>query len=139
MHERDRHRALAHARGHTLNRTVSNVAHDKYAGHVCFQQTRLAIELPPAGPLAIAYELRAGIDKPALIAFDKISKPVGVWRGSDHDEQRVGRYSVYFVRLGAVNRDRLEVIFTMRLYDRRVVFDLNVWSSFELIDQVLRH
>src|SRR6185503_11657517 len=139
MYERDRHRALAHARCHTLNRTVSNVADDKYAGHVCFQQTRLAIEFPAIGPLAVAYELRARINKATLIAFDKISKPVGVWRGSDHDEQRVGRYSVYLVRLGAMNRDGLEVIFTMRLYDGGVVFDLNIWSSFELIDEVLRH
>src|ERR1044072_3935514 len=107
MHKRDRNRALAHPRGHALHGAVSNVAHDKDARHVCFKKSGLTIELPAVGPLAIAYEMRTGIDKATLITFDDVGKPVGVWRRADQDEQRVGRHLVYFVRLGAMNRDSL--------------------------------
>src|ERR1044072_2522230 len=103
MHERDRNRALAAARCHTLHGAVSNITDDKDAGHVCFQESRIAIELPTIWPLAIACEMRAGVDEAPLIAFHDLSKPVSVWRGSDHDEQRAGGYFVYLVRLSAVN------------------------------------
>src|SRR5215217_4508266 len=103
MHERDRNRALADARRHTLHGAVSNITDDKDAGHVCFQKPRIAIELPTVWPLAVACEMRAGINEAALIAFHDLSKPVSVWRSSDHDEQRVGGHSVHLVRLSAVN------------------------------------
>src|SRR6188474_583399 len=133
MHERDRNRSLAHARRHTLDRTVPNVTHDKDAGNICLQEPWLAIEFPAVGPFAAACELRTGIDKAQVVALDDVCEPVCVWRCSDHDEERVGGYFVYFVRLGAMNRNRLEVIFAIGFHDGGVVFDLNVWSSFELI------
>src|SRR5689334_14899590 len=99
MHERDRNRTFTDARRHPLYGAVSNIADHKDAGNVRFQQTRIAIELPTVGPLAIARELRAGIDKAAFITFDDVREPVCVWRCSDQDEQRVGWHFVCLVRL----------------------------------------
>ena len=86
MHKRDRNRSLAYARCHTLNRAVANVTHDKDAGNIGFQKPGLAIEFPTVGPLAVAYELRAGLDESELIALDDVCKPIGIRRCADHDE-----------------------------------------------------
>src|SRR5215213_11829197 len=139
MHERDRNRSLAHTRCHTLHRTVPDITHDKDSGNVRFQKSWVAIELPTVWAFAITCELRAGIDKATFIALHDVCEPVCVWRCSNHNEKRIRRNFVDLVRLGTVNRNRLEVIFAMRLHDGRVVFDLNVWSGLELIDQILRH
>src|SRR5689334_12787172 len=103
MHERDRNRALADPRRHPLHRAVPNITDDKDAWHVCFQKPRIAIELPTVGPLAIACEMRAGVGEAALVALHDFSKPVSVWRCTDHDEQPVGGNFAYLVRLSAVN------------------------------------
>src|SRR6185503_12998312 len=139
MHKRDCNRSLADARRHTLHRTVPNIADHKDAGNICLQKPWLAIELPTVWPFPITRELRAGIDKPEFIAFHDVRKPVSVWSCSDHYEERVSWDLVYRVRLRAINRNGLEMIVAMRFNDGCVEFDLNVGSSFELIDQVLRH
>src|SRR4051812_37388677 len=126
MHERDRNRSLADARRYTFDGAVPHVADDKDAGNVRFQKAGLAIELPSVRPLAVARELRAGIDKTELITFDNVRQPLRIWRCPDHDEQRVSGNLVYLVRFGAMYRNRFEMIVAMRLNDRRVVFNLNV-------------
>src|ERR1043165_2112481 len=115
MHERDRNRSLSHAPRDALYRTMTNVADDKNAGHVCLQKAWLTIEFPTVWPLATACEMRPGIDEPPLVAFDNICKPICVGCGSDHDEERVGGHFVDLVRFRTMNGNGFEMILAVRL------------------------
>ena len=66
MNELHSHRALAHAGGYALHRTVADISHGKQAGNIGLQQKRIAVERPPLGPLSIAYQIRAGQDKAVI-------------------------------------------------------------------------
>src|SRR6185503_3247503 len=96
---------------------MTNVTNNKNAGHVCFQKTWLAIEFPAVWPLAIAREVRAGIDEPAVITLDNVREPICIWSRSDHDEQCVSGDFVYLVRFRTLNGNRFEMILTVRLDD----------------------
>src|ERR1041384_3592642 len=114
---------------------MTNVTDYKNAGHVCFQEIWITIELPTVRPLAIAGEVRAGIDEAALITLDNVRKPICIWRCSDHDEQRIRRHFVDLVRFGTVNGNGFEMILAVRFDDGGIELDLNVWRRLQLIDQ----
>src|ERR1700687_5789087 len=118
MYEGDRNRAFANARRDSLDRTMSHIADYKDTRHVGFQEPWISVRLPSFRPLPITHQVRAGKNKPALITFDDIPKPFGVWRSTNHDEQRVGWYSVDLVAYRTVDGNCFETILSMRLDHR---------------------
>src|SRR6185369_11768847 len=111
---------------------MANVTDYKNAGNVCLQKIWVTIELPTIWPLAVAGEVRAGIDETTLIAFDNVRQPICIWCSSDHDEQPVGGHFVDLVRFGTVNGNGFEMVLAVGLNDGSVELDLNVWCRLKL-------
>src|SRR6266496_2637536 len=109
---------------------MSDVADHKDTRHVRLQEPWITVHLPSSRSLPIAHQVGAGENEPALISFDDIRKPLCVWGRSDHDEQRIGWYFVVLVACSALDGYCFQMIFTVRLYNGRVEFDLDVRSLF---------
>src|SRR6266446_6390669 len=113
---------------------MSHVSNHKYTWHIGFQKSGITVQLPSLGSLSLTHEIGAGKNESPLIAFDNIRKPIRIWSCSDHYEKRACRYLVNLVGGGAENGYRFEMIVTMRLYNRRIEFYLDVSSLLQLVD-----
>src|SRR6266404_254291 len=109
---------------------MSHVADHKDTRHIRLQKPGIAVHLPSLRSLPIAHQVGSGENEPEVIALYDICKPLCVWSCADHDEQRVGWYPVDLIACSAANGNCLEMIFTVRLFHRRVEFDLDVRSLF---------
>src|SRR4029077_11800575 len=87
MHELDDDGAFADAGCDALYGAVADIADNKDARDVGFQQDRVAVKRPGSGSLAIAKEVRAREDKAALVAFDEVAEPFGAWLRTDENEE----------------------------------------------------
>src|SRR5271168_3648294 len=90
MHELDYHRSLAHAGSHALHRAVPHVAHNKNPRNVRFQQSRVAVERPGSGALAVAKKIGTGEHESPLIAFNQSGEPFRPRLRSDKNKQAGG-------------------------------------------------
>ena len=63
-------------------------------------------------------------------AFYDVREPFGIRSRTDHDEQRVRWNSVDLVAYRTADGNCFEMILAMRLYHRRVEFDLDIRSLF---------
>ena len=87
MHELNDDGAFADAGCDSLYGAVADIADDKDARDVGFQQAWIAVESPGCGTLAIAKEVRAGKDKAPLVTFDKVAEPGGAGLRANEDEK----------------------------------------------------
>src|SRR5208282_6346424 len=90
MHELDNHGTFADAGGDALHGTVADIADDKNARDVGFEQAGIAVESPRSGALAIVEEVWTGENKPALVAFNQIAEPSCTRLRADEDEKARG-------------------------------------------------
>ena len=118
---------------------MAHVADRKDARHTGFEQAGGAFERPTSGRLAVAHQGRAGQDEAAFVARHHAIQPIGAGLRADEYKQSTGVHA--FVRVGpaAFDGDGLQMVFAVNLYDVRLIFDLYVRGTADLVDQVLRH
>ena len=86
VEELDRHRALPDGGGHSLDRTVPDVAGREHPRHARLEEKRTAVERPGAGVRKVGPRE----DEAVLVAIDLLQQPVGVRADSDHEEEAAG-------------------------------------------------
>src|SRR5262249_5887430 len=69
---------FANSRSHPLDRTMAHISDGEDSRDVGLEEKGIAVEMPPAGRLAIVKQIGAGQDESALVTLDGISQPVGL-------------------------------------------------------------
>src|SRR5215218_11393609 len=88
MDQLDRHRALAHRRGHPLDRTSTHVASCEHTGQVRLQGVRLPRKVPPEIPIEHGALQRSPCqDEAAFVEFDGALEPASVGLRPDEDKE----------------------------------------------------
>ena len=113
---------------------MSHVAYRENTRNVRFKKEWIAIERPLLRTLSALHQIRPGKDKPSVIPFNRIAKPVRSWQGSDEDEHGTGRHSLDFVRVRTKHRDLLQMRVAMHLRNSGMRPQLNIGSLFNLIN-----
>src|ERR1700675_1248079 len=90
MHELNDDGAFADAGSDAFYRAVADIADHKDAWDVGFEQAGIGVRGPGTGGLAAAKGVWAGEDEAALVAFDKIAKPIGAGLRANEDEEAGG-------------------------------------------------
>ena len=133
MHERDRHRSLAHGARHPLDRARADVAGDEHSGHARLERERVALKRP-----AVALDVEAGEDEAALVARDDTLEPVGQRPGADEHEARVGLLD-RVAAVGVADAQGAQAAVALRGHGLTPGAHLDVVERLDLLDQVVRH
>src|SRR3984957_2764172 len=100
MHERNRHRALAHGRSAPFYRAVPDVACGEKAGSARFQIERRALQWPVIRILAALSQVRPSHEVAVgVTANSNISGPVGLRLAAQTQEEPARVESFFFTRL----------------------------------------
>src|ERR1700690_1051995 len=113
MHELHDYRAFTDPGSYTLHGTVAHIADHKNTRDVGLQQTRVSIQGPRLGPLAIAEKIRARQYETTLIALDKVAQPRRAGLRSDKDKQAGGGKLLRLARAPALDGDSRETLFAV--------------------------
>src|SRR5271155_4215218 len=132
MHELDDDGAFTDARGDALHGTVADIADDKNARDIGFEQAGIAVESPRSGALAIVEEVWTGENEAALVAFDQIAEPSGARLRTDEDEKARGGKLLAFSRVLAQYGDTGEARIALDFDDAGLRPHLNVGRFFVL-------
>src|SRR5579864_1291122 len=139
MHELDDDGTFADARGNTLYRTVADIADHKDARDVRFEQAGIAVESPGSGALAVVEEVRTGEDKAALVALDKIAKPLSAGLRADENEETRSRELFTCTAGLALHGYTGEAGIALDFDDAGLCPDFNAGRLFDLLNEVVGH
>src|SRR5215210_5847076 len=126
--------ALAHRRGHPLDRPTSHVPGREHAWNACLQEHRLTLQRPSFGRRSVSQEIVTRDDVAPLVAHDLLRKPHGVRTGPyEHEQSRCGKH--LRKPRGAILKDEvLETSLPTAVYHLGVQANLDVLSSLYLLD-----
>ena len=135
VEELDRHRALPDGGGHSLDRTVPDVAGREHPRHARLEEKRTAVERPGAG----VGKVGPREDEAVLVAIDLLRQPVGVRADSDHEEEAAGANRL-LVSGGAIAEHQvLQPSVASAADDLGLKTDLQFRRCLDLTHQVVRH
>src|SRR5579872_266220 len=139
MHELDDDGTFADARGDSFYGAVADIADHKDARDVRFEQAGIAVESPGSGALAVVEEVRTGEDKAALVALDKVAKPLSAGLRADENEETRGRELFASAAGLALHGDAGKTGIAMDFNDASLCPDFNAGRLFDLFDEVVGH
>src|SRR5208282_2291348 len=136
MHELDDDGAFADAGGDAFYRAVANIADDKDAWDIGFQQAGIAVESPRCRPLAVAHQVRPGEDEAALVAIDNVAEPLGTRLCADENKKTRGWELLACTAWLALHGDSCEARISLHFDDAGLRPKFDVRGFFNLLDEV---